>query len=363
MILDVASLLSHVAAPSKARAPSGLIELIKLLPKVRTAVLNTWSSDNEAMLKAVPTAFDFKIRVDRHKRDIYKSIDGSDLRVLASNDDRFPSLPSSKDKDGKYSKLETHGETVKEVDDMENAKLRVQRRNTITNLLVGLLRHSRLPEPHSLVSRLHTPRVVPSPSSSSSTDYTPPSASLASMSILLISYTNHRSISTSDTEHQTKSPPFAALDDALLGSLSPYFPDSIPSPRRKRRKLYIFQGGIYSRLSNTPLGNGPPRLAKYHFPPKPLGLRTLTSTHPHLSRYRRPCAAVFNVLATFTSPASRPRISRTCTSLPTFAPHQQTANASGHRIIHDAARASAVDKAFLEQESPQVHAGQAEAWS
>ncbi|KZP21423.1 hypothetical protein FIBSPDRAFT_953683 [Athelia psychrophila] len=53
------------------------------------------------MLKAAPTAFDFKIRVDRHKRDIYNSMNGSDLRVLASNDDRFLSLPSSKGKDGK----------------------------------------------------------------------------------------------------------------------------------------------------------------------------------------------------------------------------------------------------------------------
>ncbi|KZP10414.1 hypothetical protein FIBSPDRAFT_872623 [Athelia psychrophila] len=67
------------------------------------------------MLKAAPTAFDFKIRVDRHKRDIYTSMDGSDLRVLADDDDRFLSLPSSKGKVGKYSKLEARGETVVDV--------------------------------------------------------------------------------------------------------------------------------------------------------------------------------------------------------------------------------------------------------
>ncbi|KZP21424.1 hypothetical protein FIBSPDRAFT_931655 [Athelia psychrophila] len=135
------------------------------------------------------------------------------------------------------------------------------------------------------------------------------------MSILLISHTNHRSISTSDAEHQTKSPPFAALDDALLGKpFAITSPITSPVHGGNDATLTSFKEGSTQDHQIHLWENGPLQSAKYHFPPRLLGLRTPTSTHPHLSRYRRPCTTVFNV-------ARHIHLARSCTSLPAFAPH------------------------------------------
>ncbi|KZP21457.1 hypothetical protein FIBSPDRAFT_953711 [Athelia psychrophila] len=187
IFLDTASLLSHVDAPSKESATSGLIELMRLLPENSIFFLNTWTWGYEDILKAISTAFYSKIHVDRYKHNIYTSISDSDLRGLASKDprtrfhacERFSRCHkvavengTTKDKDGKYSTVNADGETVVYVNPvvmgkhmweeyMKDVKLSVQRGDTITNLLVPLLRHSPLPELRSFVSLFQPRRIVP----------------------------------------------------------------------------------------------------------------------------------------------------------------------------------------------------------
>ncbi|KZP10395.1 hypothetical protein FIBSPDRAFT_963112 [Athelia psychrophila] len=65
IFLDTASLLSHVDAPSKESATSGLIELMRLLPEDSIFFLSTWTWGYEDILKAISTAFYSKSRMIR----------------------------------------------------------------------------------------------------------------------------------------------------------------------------------------------------------------------------------------------------------------------------------------------------------
>ncbi|KAF7982266.1 hypothetical protein HWV62_29509 [Athelia sp. TMB] len=162
IFLDTASLLSHVDAPTKKEATSGLIKLMKLLPQDSIFFLNTWTWGYEDILKAINAEFGAKIHLDRYKYGIYQRISDQTLNRLASSNpdtrfhacERFSRCPhvavengTAKDKDGKYSSVNAEGKTVvyvnpvvmgekKYAEYMEDVQAQLQRGEVVTNLRV-----------------------------------------------------------------------------------------------------------------------------------------------------------------------------------------------------------------------------------
>lgn len=60
--LDTACVLSPLAVPSKDRATSGLVELMKLFPQSAYFFINSWTWGYEDVLKAIARAFQSEVR-------------------------------------------------------------------------------------------------------------------------------------------------------------------------------------------------------------------------------------------------------------------------------------------------------------
>ncbi|KAF9461155.1 beta-lactamase-like protein [Collybia nuda] len=185
--LDTASVLSTLAVPTKNRATTGLIELMKLFPETVYFFINTWTWGYEDILKAVAQEFQCQIHVDRYKFSIYHHISDPFLRAITTKDPSFTRFHACErfhrceyvavDKeDGSgdfYSNCTSHmGKRVIYVNPvtmgseswdlyLRDTKARLIRGEIINNLLVPLSRHSPLPELREFVSLFRPRKVVP----------------------------------------------------------------------------------------------------------------------------------------------------------------------------------------------------------
>ncbi|KAL1741444.1 hypothetical protein HDZ31DRAFT_45420 [Schizophyllum fasciatum] len=182
--LDTATVTSQLKVPSKARATSGLIELMKLYPPSTHFFINSWTWGYEDILKAIAQAFNAPIHLDRYKYGILKSISDPFLRRLATADptatrfhacERFDRCEhvAVDDEVGRPRKVISRtGKRVVYVNpvSMEEEKwdeyltehkALLERGETPSVLFVPLSRHSPLPELRAFVKLFRPRRVVP----------------------------------------------------------------------------------------------------------------------------------------------------------------------------------------------------------
>ncbi|KAG2007126.1 hypothetical protein CC2G_014842 [Coprinopsis cinerea AmutBmut pab1-1] len=182
--LDTACVLSTSEVPTKESATSGLVSLMRLFPQTVYFFLNCWTWGYEDILKAVASAFQSQIHVDRYKHSIYQHISDPFLQLITTQDpsatrfhacERFHRCPyvEVENQPGSYSNtISTLGKRVVYVNpvsmDVEtwdkylhDTETRLKRGETVNNLLVPLSRHSPLPELRRFVSLFRPRRIVP----------------------------------------------------------------------------------------------------------------------------------------------------------------------------------------------------------
>ncbi|RDB27782.1 DNA cross-link repair 1A protein [Hypsizygus marmoreus] len=183
--LDTASVLSTLTVPTKDRATSGLVELMKLFPETAYFFLNTWTWGYEDVLKAVAREFHCHIHVDRYKYSVYHHIEDPFLRSITTQDpsstrfhacERFHRCEYVAVDDhpdaSQYNTVSHMGKRVVYVNPvtmgsqswdlyLQDTKQRLQRGEEINNLLVPLSRHSPLLELREFVTLFRPRRIVP----------------------------------------------------------------------------------------------------------------------------------------------------------------------------------------------------------
>ncbi|KAI5896861.1 uncharacterized protein SCHCODRAFT_01189162 [Schizophyllum commune H4-8] len=182
--LDTATVTSQLNVPSKARATSGLIELMKLYPPSTHFFINSWTWGYEDILKAIAQAFDTPIHLDRYKYSIFKCLSDSFLRRIVTSDpaatrfhacERFDRCDhvAVDDEVGKPRKVISRlGKRVVYVnpvsmdeekwdDYLTEHKALLEKGEAPSVLLVPLSRHSPLPELRAFVKLFRPRRVVP----------------------------------------------------------------------------------------------------------------------------------------------------------------------------------------------------------
>ncbi|KAL1682266.1 hypothetical protein EV122DRAFT_287229 [Schizophyllum commune] len=182
--LDTATVTSQLNVPSKNRATSGLIELMKLYPPSTHFFINSWTWGYEDILKAIAQAFNAPIHLDRYKFSIFKCLSDSFLRRIATSDpaatrfhacERFDRCDhvAVDDEVGKPRKVISRlGKRVVYVNPVSmdeekwdeyltEHKALLEKGEAPSVLLVPLSRHSPLPELRAFVKLFRPRRVVP----------------------------------------------------------------------------------------------------------------------------------------------------------------------------------------------------------
>ncbi|KAL1722808.1 hypothetical protein EV715DRAFT_191874 [Schizophyllum commune] len=182
--LDTATVTSQLNVPPKARATSGLIELMKLYPPSTHFFINTWTWGYEDILKAIAQAFNTPIHLDRYKFSIFKCLSDPFLRRIATSDpaatrfhacERFDRCDhvAVDDEVGKPRKVISRlGKRVVYVNPVSmdeekwdeyltEHKALLEKGEAPSVLLVPLSRHSPLPELRAFVKLFRPRRIVP----------------------------------------------------------------------------------------------------------------------------------------------------------------------------------------------------------
>ncbi|TFK19414.1 hypothetical protein FA15DRAFT_674467 [Coprinopsis marcescibilis] len=182
--LDTASVLYSKEVPTKHSATSGLVTLMKLFPETTYFFINTWTWGYEDVLKAVASAFQTPIHVDRYKHSIYQHISDPFLRMITTQDSsatRFHACErfcrcsdvEVENKPGSYTNTtSTTGKRVVYVNPVtmdeghwaryrRETEVKLRQGERVDNLLVPLSRHSPLPELQRFVSMFRPRRVIP----------------------------------------------------------------------------------------------------------------------------------------------------------------------------------------------------------
>ncbi|KAF9442259.1 hypothetical protein P691DRAFT_779488 [Macrolepiota fuliginosa MF-IS2] len=182
--LDTACAFSTLDVPTKLDATNGLIELMKLFPPNVYFYINSWTWGYEDILKAVATAFQSKIHVDRYKYNIYQNTSDPYMRLIVTRDPTITRFHACErfhrcdhvwvdNEDGTYDNaISRLGKRVVYVNPvtmgsmswnlyMRDTKRQLVEGTTVNNLLVPLSRHSTLPELRAFVSLFHPKRIIP----------------------------------------------------------------------------------------------------------------------------------------------------------------------------------------------------------
>ncbi|TFK65604.1 hypothetical protein BDN72DRAFT_845347 [Pluteus cervinus] len=182
--LDTACVLSNISVPTKNEATTGLVELMQLFPDNTHFFINSWTWGYEDILKAVATAFQAHIHVDRYKHGIYNHISDTFLHRIATLDasatrfhacerfDRCDHVAVDEDPQQGIVSKSRMGHHVVYVNPvtmgstswmlyLQDTKSRLAKGEVVNNLLVPLSRHSPLPELRAFVSLFRPRKVVP----------------------------------------------------------------------------------------------------------------------------------------------------------------------------------------------------------
>ncbi|KXN90337.1 Protein artemis [Leucoagaricus sp. SymC.cos] len=182
--LDTACAFSPLDVPTKERATTGLIDLMKLFPPHVYFYINSWTWGYEDVLKAIATAFQTKIHVDRYKNKIYSNISDPYMRLIVTRDPTYTRFHACErfrrcdhvwvdNEDGTYENVISRlGKRVVYVNPVtmeakrwdeyfEKTKQQLSAGLMINNLLVPLSRHSTLPELQAFVALFRPKRVIP----------------------------------------------------------------------------------------------------------------------------------------------------------------------------------------------------------
>ncbi|KAJ3532022.1 hypothetical protein NM688_g7488 [Phlebia brevispora] len=177
--LDTACLMSAVELPSKAKATSDLVSLMKYYPPTTYFFINSWTWGYEDILKEVARSFQSKIHVDRYKYSVYMRLSDPFLRHIITPDanasrfhacERFDRCECVRvDGRASHTPSGTHVVYVNPVtmgtkkweEYVVDTRTRLARGEEVHNLLVPLSRHSSLPELRRFVSLFKPKRIVP----------------------------------------------------------------------------------------------------------------------------------------------------------------------------------------------------------
>lgn len=188
--LDTANVLSAIPLPTKERATSGLVELMKLFSHTCYFFINSWTWGYEDILKVIAREFCSKIHVDRYKYSVYHHISDPCLHSIITREasstrfhacERFHRCDfvavdddpgSSSISQSYYNPMSRTGTRVVNVNPVsmgvqswelyiQETRARLQKGERVDNLLVPLSRHSSLPELREFVALFKPKTVVP----------------------------------------------------------------------------------------------------------------------------------------------------------------------------------------------------------
>ncbi|KAF5361843.1 hypothetical protein D9756_002075 [Leucocoprinus leucothites] len=182
--LDTACAFSPLDIPTKQEATRGLIELMKLFPPNVYFYINSWTWGYEDVIKAIATAFQTKIHVDRYKDNVYQSVSDPYMRLILTRDPTSTRFHACErfhrcdhvwvdNEDGTYGNaISRLGKRVIYINPitmgctswklyLQETKQQLAAGAMVNNLLVPLSRHSTLPELQAFVSLFRPKRIVP----------------------------------------------------------------------------------------------------------------------------------------------------------------------------------------------------------
>ncbi|KZV84512.1 hypothetical protein EXIGLDRAFT_753795 [Exidia glandulosa HHB12029] len=171
--LDTACMLSTHQVPSKVDATEGLVQLMALFPAKTRFFLNCWTWGYEDILKAVASAFQSKIHVDRYKYSVFMKTSDPFLKALVSLDENVSRFHACERHDRcKQIDFPRNTESIVYVNPVDmsverwdaylkETRTRLEAGEPLTNLIVPLARHSPLPELQAFVKMFRPKCVVP----------------------------------------------------------------------------------------------------------------------------------------------------------------------------------------------------------